>query len=90
MVKVIFSLACVGVARTTLGDALASLLPRSGTTSDFGCAVVERSRNSVQVSDHRRHRFLNILHPDYKLHANYFQSPEKYFQLDRPLVLLHT
>ncbi len=35
-------------------------------------------------------RFLNILHPDYKLHANYFQSPEKDFQLDRPLVLLDT
>ncbi|MBE8968132.1 hypothetical protein IQ277_18500 [Nostocales cyanobacterium LEGE 12452] len=52
-VKVIFSLACVGVAR-------------------------------------RRHRFLNILHPDSKLHANYFQSPEKDFQLDDLLVLLDT
>ncbi|MEH1810605.1 hypothetical protein [Nostoc sp.] len=31
-------------------------------------------------------RFLNIFHPDYQLHANYFQSPEKDFQLERPLV----
>ncbi len=52
-VKVIFSLACVGVAR-------------------------------------RRHRFLNILFPDYKSHANDFQLLENNFQLDRQLVLLDT
>ncbi|WP_448271781.1 hypothetical protein [Nostoc sp. DSM 114160] len=61
----------------------------------FSLACVARTSlrdaaRTAALSDRRRHRFLNILHPDDKLHANYFQSPEKYFQLDRPLVLLHT
>ncbi|MFN6453397.1 MAG: hypothetical protein RM022_014505 [Nostoc sp. EfeVER01] len=83
MVKVIFSLACVGVARTSLRDAARTAAP----FSTRGCA---NGYAQDRLSDHRRHRFLNILHPDSKLHANYFQSPEKDFQLDRPLVLLDT
>ncbi|MGV0102898.1 hypothetical protein NSTCB13_01456 [Nostoc sp. DSM 114160] len=49
----------VGVACTTLGDALRSLASRRGTTR------LLRLR-SVQVSDHRRHRQSNVqgLHPN--------------------------